>query len=234
MAQVYPNADFVGVDIHNMSPANLFANTDIRAPWDYEGPWALGEQSWDLIHLQLGLGSVSNWRNLFRKIIRHLKPGGYFEWVEIDFQPRCDDGTLKPGRLRDWWEFYVSKQFDDVGRPMRYPGDDVAKSMLREAGFRDVESESYILPMNGWGEGGAQRAGMWWNIILSPAVPGGSTGGHGMEAMSLAPLCRCSGWLPEHVHRLCEEALQQASDPNVHAYNTIHVLTARAPKEDGT
>jgi hypothetical protein len=223
-----------------MAPANLFPNTDIRAPWDYEGPWALGEQSWDLIHLQLGLGSVSNWRNLLRKIIRHLKPGRYFEWVEIDFQPRCKDNTLKPGRLREWWELYVSKQFDDVGRPIRYPGDDTARSLLEEAGFRDVHerAEEYMLPLSGWGTGSQQRAGMWWNIALSPSKQEGnienSTGGSGMEAMSLAPLCRCSGWHPDHVRRLCNEALQQASNPDVHAYNLIKVWTARAPREDGT
>lgn len=227
LAQELPDAEIVGVDIHYQGPNSLLPNVAIRAPWDYEGPWALGERSWDLIHLQLGLGSVSDWLGLFRKALRHLVPGtGFFESVEIDFQPRCDDGTLKPGKLTDWWDLYIKGSYEAFNRRLHY--EPTTGEMLIAAGFReqDIRHEVYKIPLNDWSKKN-REAGAWWQICMSPGV--NETGGFGLEAMSLAPLCRFSNWPPEHVKRLCGEAFAQAADSNVHAYNELHVWSARAP-----
>lgn len=46
-------------------------NLRFRVPKDFEGPsWALGEDSWDLIHIRQGCGSVSSWPELYQKIFR--------------------------------------------------------------------------------------------------------------------------------------------------------------------
>lgn len=230
MAKQYPDAQFVGVDIHNMGPPTLLPNISIRAPWDYETIWAMGEHSWDLIHLQMGLGSVGDWLGLYRKIIQHLIPGrGWFEQVEIDFEPRCDDGTLLPGRLIDWWKLFVKPVYEESKRPLHYDGQRIARE-LRAAGFVDIHSADFQLPLNGWSPNPTERrAGMWWNIALSSGDE--TTSGLGLEAMSLAALCKYGGgsWTPTQVRRLCNEALVQASDPNVHAYMSLHVWYARAP-----
>lgn len=231
MAKIYPDAQFVGVDIHNMGPPTLLPNISIRAPWDYETIWAMGERSWDLIHLQMGLGSVGDWLGLYRKVIRHLLPGrGWFEQVEIDFEPRCDDGTLTRGRLSEWWELFVKPVYEESKRPLHYDGLRIQRE-LQAAGFVDIQRVTYQLPLNGWPQHASERrAGMWWNIALSSGHE--STSGLGLEAMSLAALCKYGGgsWTPEQVRRLCDEALQQASDPNIHAYNLLHVWWARAPE----
>ena len=232
MAKMYPDAAFVGVDLHNMGPPTLLPNMSIRAPWDYETIWAMGERSWDLIHLQMGLGSVGDWPGLYHKVKEHLIPGkGWFEQVEIDFQPYCDDGTLPRGRLAEWWELYVKPVYIEAKRPLHYD-DQRMYYELGSAGFVDIQHESYRLPMNGWSQDSRSehRAGMWWNIALSSGHE--STSGLGLEAMSLAALCRHGGgsWTPDQVRRLCDEALQQASDPNVHAYNMLHIWTARVPE----
>ncbi|KIW61226.1 hypothetical protein PV05_01377 [Exophiala xenobiotica] len=228
MADFLPDAEFVGVDIHYQGPELLPPNVGIRAPWDYEGPWALGEKSWDLIHLQLGLGSVSDWPGLYRKIRRHLIPGkGIFESVEIDFQPRCDDGTLKKGRLTDWWDLYIKGSYEAVNRRLHY--DPNTGEMLKAAGFRerDIQHVVYRIPLNGYKHPG-QEPESWWQVCMSSD----NDGGCGLEAMSLFPLCHLHNWPTDHVRRLCNEAVAQAADPNVHAYNELHIWTARAPSED--
>jgi len=229
MAQEFPTAEFVGVDMHYMGPSTLLDNVLIRAPWDYEGPWALGEGSWDLIHLQMGLGSISDWPGLYRKILRHLVPGqGWFESVEIDWQPRCDDGTLLPGRLLQWWD-YLRDVFGALGRSLEY--NERTGDALHAAGFKDIQHVCYRLPTNGWSHSPAEhRSGMWWNIVMSQGHE--STGGYGLEAMSLAALTRHCHWPPDHARRLCNEALQEASDPSVHTYNNLHIWWARAPYPD--
>lgn len=230
MAEQYPGAEFVGVDIHHMGPPSLPVNVAIRAPWDYEGPWALGERSWDQIRLQMGLGSVCDWPALYRKILTHLVPGtGWFESVELDFQPRCDDGSLMPGRLIDWWESYIRGQFAAVNRPFHY--DPNTGDMLKAAGFAEIHHAVYRIPLNEWSEDKAERrAGNWWRVVMSPLED--NTGGAGLEAMSLLPLCKISSWSVEHVKRLCNEALKQADDPSVHAYNELHIWWARAPGDE--
>ena len=230
MAQRFPLAQFVGVDLHRMGPAKLEPNVVYQAPWDHEGPWAFGEKSWDMIHLQMGLGSVSDWPRLYQKILNHLVPGtGYFESVELDFEPRPADASLQRGMLTDWWNLYIKGCYDAIGRRLHY--DPATAETLTSMGFKDVTHKEYIIPLNEWHEDQVQkRAAMWWQVAMGP--PGDGEGGHGLEALSLAPLCRHTAWSADHVRRLCNDALAQASDPNVHAYNVLHVVTARAPGPD--
>ncbi|RVX67088.1 hypothetical protein B0A52_08331 [Exophiala mesophila] len=235
MAKLFPQAEFVGVDLQHMGPPSLPPNVSVRAHWDYETIWLLGERSWHLIHLQLSLGSVSDLLGLYQKIHRHLVPRvGWFEHVEIDFQPRCDDGTLQPGRLTEWWNLYIKPVYEEGKRPIHYDEARIRNS-FHAAGFIDIQHEEYRLPLRGWTNHpdeqrakAEQRAGLWWNIAQSSGPQ--NTSAVGMEAMSLAPLCRYGGgWTEETVRRLCDEALQQASDPNVHAYNVLHIWRGRAP-----
>ena len=226
MAEIYPEAECLGVDLHHMGPPSVLDNVTLRGNMDYETPWSLGERSWDLIHLQCALGSVSSWEALYQKIIRHLKPGtGWFESVEIDLTPRCDDGSLPAGMLSQWYE-YISQVYSVLSRPIVYNQNTGAE--LERAGFCDIRHQQYLLPLNGWPlDRKDHAAGMWYNISLSAGE--NKTGGYGMEAMSLAPLTRVYEWPVEHARQLCEDALRQASDPNVHVYNWLHVWSARAP-----
>lgn len=49
-------------------PARIPPNLRFRIPHDYEAPWTYGEDSWDLIHVQMACGSVSHWPELYQKI----------------------------------------------------------------------------------------------------------------------------------------------------------------------
>jgi ubiquinone/menaquinone biosynthesis C-methylase UbiE len=228
MAEVYQDAECLGVDLNQMGPPVVLKNVTLRAGQDYEMPWSFGDHSWDLIHLQCALGSVSHWEQMYANILRHLKPGtGWYESVEIDMTPRCDDGSLgqRPGMLSQWYD-YIYQVYNVLSRPIAYNENTGAD--LERAGFVDIRHERYLLPLNGWPlERKDHTAGMWYNIALSAGED--KTGGYGMEAISLAPLTRVFHWPVEHARQLCEDALKQASDPTVHAYNWLHVWSARAP-----
>lgn len=238
MAENFPQAELVGVDMHYMTPPTQLSNVSFRAPWDYESPWSLGEASWDLIHLQMGLGSVSDWEGLYQKILRHLVPGkGWVELVEIDFKPRCDDGTLQDGMLVDWWRVYIRAPYEAINRRLDY--NEGTQALLEHVGFTDIQHAVYRIPYHEWSNvpdtnvrNAENRAATWWHIAMSSN--GDDTGGFGFEAMSLAPLCRINHWSVDHVKRLCNEALAQATDPNVHAYSNLHIWWARRPDDDGS
>jgi SAM-dependent methyltransferase len=227
MASVFKNVEFVGVDIHRMGPETLEPNVVYAAPLDYEAQWSMGEKSWDLIHLQMGLGSVSNWQNLYRKVLDHLVPGtGYFESVEIDFEPRSEKGSLPPGKLGEWWRD-IKHHYETCNRRLHY--DPETKRILESIGFKDVEHKTYLIPLSEWSDNPAQkRAAMWWQVAMGP----GEGAGHGLEALSLHTLCAHSGWQPDHVQLYCNDALRQATNPELRAYNLLHIVTARAPGPD--
>ena len=240
MAEKFPNAEFNGMDINHMLPMTLLNNIVPYVPFDIESPWNMGFGHWDMVHAQLMLGSVTNWEYLFQQIGRHLEPGAWFESVEIDWKPRCDDNTmntnpLQPG-LTQWWE-RVSRAYRVAHHDLEY-NQNIDRD-LENCGFRDIQHFKYQIPLCGWHSTDAvkHRVGSWWNIAMSP----GSTdeGCFGLEAMSMRPLIevdssRAHPWTPEMVRRLCREALTEASNINVHAYNELHIVIARAPHRDGT
>lgn len=226
MAEKYPNVDFHGVDLHNMAPDGLLYNILLRSPVDYESPWSVGESSIDLIHLQMALGSVSNWLALYEKIYRHLKPGGYIEHVEIDWTPRCDDDTLPSSWYTKWWHTYVGPPYNVAGRPITF--NPQTQQLLESRGFINVRHEQYRIPTNGWSNIKSEHvSGTWWEN----AMASGDGRGHGFEALSLAVLTHYQGWSAEHARKLCEDAMADAGNPNIHAYNWLHIYWAQKPPD---
>lgn len=225
MSKKYPGADFQGMDLANMSPESLYVNVNTRSHVDFESPWSLGENSFDLIHMQMGLGSVSNWPLLFEKVWRHLKPGGYFELVELDWTPQCADHTLPPGVLTDWWHKWIKPLYNSVGRRIEY--DHNTENVLRTVPFHVTNHHVYKVPLNGWSNNPRERiAGTWWEN----AMAFGQECGHGFEALSLQILTGIGRWPADAARKLCQEASTEASNPNIHAYNDLHVWVAQKPR----
>ena len=237
MAERFTNAEFYGFDINHMLPITLLSNIVPYVPCDIESPWSMGRGHWTMIHAQLMLGSITSWNYLFQQTRSHLEPGGWFESVEIDWKPRCDDGTMnensqQPG-LMQWWD-RVSRAYRTAHHALEY-NHNIDRD-LEGHGFKDITHYKYQIPLCGWHSTDPvkHRVGSWWNIAMSP----GNTdeGCFGLEAMSLRPLLDVdsTAWTPALVQRLCREALTEASDLNVHAYNELHIVIARAPRLDGT
>lgn len=225
MAEQYPEAQFFGFDMANMDPKTIHTNVDLRPGFDYEMPWTLGEASFDLIHLSQALGSVGNWPVLYDKIFKHVRPGGWFEHVEIDWQPRCENVTLRPGSLfTEWWERYVMPPYGHIGRPIEYNPN--TGRMLEERGFVNIRHEQFRIPTSGWSNQRHEHvAGHWW----IEAMDGSDDRGAGLEAMSLAILTRIQRWTPDHARRLCQDVMREATNANLNAFNNLHVWYAQRP-----
>jgi SAM-dependent methyltransferase len=230
MAEKFPNVDYNGYDINFMLPKTLNQCIQPFIPFDIETPWNMGWAHWDLIHAQLMLGSICNWEYLFEQVKRHLAPGGWFESVEIDWQPRSDHYPDSPG-LKKWWD-EISEVYRMGNKPIKYNQNIVRD--LEQFGFRDVKHEVHMIPLCGWNTTNQvlHRVGGWWNIAMSAGAT--DEGCFGLEAMSLRPLVELRHWPVDEVQRLCHNALAEASDVTVRAYNQLHVVTARAPRDDGS
>lgn len=76
LANIQP-AQYVFIHLSPLDLPNLASrippNVRFQIPFNFEGFWSLGQDSWDLIHLQMLCGSVSSWPNLYEKIFSYVK-----------------------------------------------------------------------------------------------------------------------------------------------------------------
>ena len=223
----YSDTEFLGIDVAGMGPPVTYPNVELRWPIDYESPWSLGESAWDLIHLQLACGCVANWPKLYDKIFRHLRPGCWFEQVEIDYKPLIEgpDGRALPypsDRKPMQWYSYLVEATRSANKSIAY--NENTDDMLRSTGFTNVNEFIYKLPLNSWpGDAHHKDLGRWMQLIFT------DNGNTGLEALSLAPFSRINLWPVDHVHRFLEETAQEMKDKRNRAFMQLRVVWAQRP-----
>ncbi|KAL8648889.1 MAG: hypothetical protein Q9210_004725 [Variospora velana] len=152
----------------------------------------------------------------------HLKPWtGRFEQVELDIEPRCDDGTLpETASIRQWYKS-LSQATEIFNRPIAY--NHATRQMLAAQGFVDIEERIIRIPMSTWSRDRIEKKlANWLQLVL--------VGEDGLEAYSLGPLTRSPvSWPADQVTRLCKEVGAEIVNRGFHMYNNMHIITARRP-----
>ncbi|KAF3162278.1 hypothetical protein TWF788_002078 [Orbilia oligospora] len=225
MADKYPDAEVIGTDLSPIQPKWIPRNLQVRI-CDFESTWTLGQNSFDLIHMRNGVGSVSSWPNLYRNVFNHLKPGyGWFEQVEIDYEPRCDDGTMSSNPnispLVKWYQ-YLADATERSGKPLRYQHK--TGKMLADAGFTDIREVIIQVPYSPWSsDPHLKKIGSWYTLAMS----------EGLESLCIAPFNRIYGWDLEQITGFLGPVKKEMLSKKVHAYNNMcdsrHIWIARRP-----
>ena len=144
---------------------------------------------------------------------RHLKPGvGYFEQVEVDFEPRCDDGTMVRAEtpLVSWYGD-LKLATDKAHRPIQYKM--TTRETLLQLGFEDVKVQEIQLPLNGWHPDRLKKSlGTDYTAWM---------GYDDLVGMSLQPFTHVMGMSPERAKDFAREAALDVLRPRLHAYNTM-------------
>lgn len=107
-----------------------------------------GESRFDMIHERFLLGSVASYAELFKKIFAALKPGGWFELVEMEAGTFSDDNTLPKDSACVLWGELLCEAFEKIGKPI-IPVRDY-EPLLKETGFVNVRSRIMKRPTNDW------------------------------------------------------------------------------------
>jgi len=143
---------------------------------------------------------------------RHIKPGtGWIEHVEIDMEPRCDDGTLPPDCMLKKWYNYLADATARVTQPIAY--EHRTRQLLQSAGFIDIQEMVIRVPYNSWPNDPHQKdIGRWYNLGIT----------EGLEALSFAPLTRVYHWdLNQHVKPMLDQVRREICNRKIHAYNNM-------------
>ncbi|KAH7114508.1 hypothetical protein B0J13DRAFT_630835 [Dactylonectria estremocensis] len=139
LSEKYPHMIVQGLDFNMIQPEMIPPTMNPPQPFDIEDSWDTIDRDWDFIRAQMLFGSIQCWREMYQKMFMHLKPGiGYMEQVEIDWVPRCDDGTLPTDSALDEWTSKLLKSLDRHGRSMRVDPDETRRQ-LALAGFTDID-----------------------------------------------------------------------------------------------
>ncbi|KAL6411816.1 hypothetical protein AUP68_04195 [Ilyonectria robusta] len=118
------------------------------------------------------------------------------EQVEIDWVPRCDDGTLPTDSALDEWTSRLLKSLDQHGSSMRVHPDETRRQLVL-AGFTEIDETVIKVCYCPWSEDRYEReAGRWFNTGLS----------QGLTAVLCFPMTRMLGMSQEDVKDLCLKA----------------------------
>ncbi|CZT00557.1 related to methyltransferase [Rhynchosporium agropyri] len=223
MAEKYHhrNVEVKGIDLAVIQPARIppglvFSQRDIESPW-----WWCEVDSWDLIHMRMLAGSISSWQDTYTQIFRHLKPQfGWLEHVEIDMEPRCDDGTLPADSSIIQWTKLLFDATAQAYRPLQY--NHRTGAMLQEIGFVDINEQIIKVPLNPWeNDPQLKDIGRWYNLGLT----------QGLDALTTAPLTRMFGWSKVDVDRLVANVKREICSKKLHVYCNMHIWIARRPAD---
>lgn len=131
------------------------------------------------------------------------------EHVEIDLQPRCDDGTLPESPTVEWYN-HLKEATKISGKPVEYQQN--TRHLLEAAGFTDIQERVVRAPFNTWPKDPHQKhIGRWYCVGLSD----------GIEALSMAPFVRTFNWPVATVNRFAADVAAAIRTRRYHAYNNM-------------
>lgn len=159
---------------------------------------------------------------------KYIKPGGYLECLEYDFNAQCDDGTMPPpnpdGHSAYAWHDFVdyhkrSNSALDPPRPVM-----IAKKFarwMREIGFVDVVEHIKKVPMNKWPKDPhMKQIGAWNEANWLAGVAGFTYGPFGPGGL---------GWSKSEIEVFLVEVRKAIQNRHIHAYMNMYVVTGRKP-----
>jgi hypothetical protein len=77
-----------------------------------------------------------------------MKSGGYLQFADIDFAPRCDDGTMPEDNIWKKW-VQTAAAFKEISH-RRFFNAEETKQEMKDAGFIDIVEKRYKLPIGPW------------------------------------------------------------------------------------
>ncbi|KAK7419232.1 hypothetical protein QQZ08_010946 [Neonectria magnoliae] len=148
-ADQFPTAEVVGSDLSPCQPEWVPPNVRFEID-DATLTWTWKTDYWDFIHVRYLFGAIQDWNGLFAEAYRCCAPGGWVQSCEADVHFSSDDGTadLEPV-LKTWSQLYEDGG-KAMGRTFFVQQDGLQEKAFEAAGFTDVTTVNYKLPVGGW------------------------------------------------------------------------------------
>ncbi|BDD61381.1 hypothetical protein MPDQ_001215 [Monascus purpureus] len=219
VGDMLPSAQVIGNDLSPIQPSMVPPNVQFEVD-DIESDWAF-KTPFDFIHSRYMSSAVKSWPRLFQQTFEHLKPGGYFEFLDFDFNYRSDDGSVK-----ETHDMYINaaeyiRAANILGQEP-CPGPKL-KAWAEDAGFVNIKERRLKIPSGPWPKDPTlKELGAWHQIQAL----------EGIEAWTMGLFTRVLGWSPEEVQVHLAKARKDIQNPDLHGYVLLYVVYGQKPKEE--
>ncbi|EXJ87354.1 hypothetical protein A1O3_04313 [Capronia epimyces CBS 606.96] len=207
VADDFPGAAVLGTDLSPIQPTWVPPNLEYQVA-DADEPWDM-DNRFDLVHTRFMNGfSIKSWPFFYEQAFRSLKPGGWVENQEFDFNYASDDGTLNPDGPVKAWEKLWSEGIAKFGLTGKCDPELMTRQM-REAGFINTTIIPFKLPVGPWPKNGRlrQAGALFMRGLLD-----------GLSGLSLKVFTGALGWTPEELEVLLADVRKEWMSRSTHSY----------------
>lgn len=227
MAEEYPKAMIVGMDVSPIQPKTKPANVEWIVQ-DMEDTWRFPEDYFDLIHLSLVHGCVADWDQMMQQITTHLRPGG---WVEHQEFSLCRQYLMD----EDYQPLPMSDNLDELqpffkwNRLMEQAA--LKRGRLLQLGPRLSEFQRNAGLINGAEDVIAHKWGTWMSDPTERALGARTMLGaiSGMEGFTTAMFTKALGWSVADTQVFIQEVKRDMRDDNLRKVMDLHVVRSQKP-----
>ncbi|KAK6824266.1 hypothetical protein RU639_005053 [Aspergillus parasiticus] len=217
-ADEYPSAEVIGTDLSPTQPSFIPPNLQFEID-DAEDSWAYPENHFDLIHVRALYGAIADWPAFYRNVLIGLRPGAWFDQLEMSIQFRSDDGTVTSDHILAQWSSIFIEAGERFGKTFRIA--DLARQHMIDAGFENVTERRFKLPVGPWSNDEHYRQLGRWNLLHCE---------QGIEGWSMALLTRVMGWSYEEVQVFLAKMRKGLRDySKIHAYFYVSSVYGQKP-----
>ncbi|KAK7441937.1 UMTA methyltransferase [Colletotrichum acutatum] len=207
----------IGNDLSPVQPRLVPSNVRFEID-DVESDWLYGDQ-FDLIFSRYMAGSLSDWPTLVSRAYENLRPGGWVEFQDYDFEFSSLNHSLKPHHKTYQWDHEFLKAAKLCGiEPC--PGSKL-EHWVKDAGFINIGHKTIRVPLGPWAKDEYHQDIGLGNLIQLL---------DGLEAFTLRLFCGVLGKTEEEVSTQLSEVRQELRSQVFHAYGEFHVVYGQRPE----
>ncbi|KAF5600773.1 s-adenosyl-l-methionine-dependent methyltransferase [Fusarium pseudoanthophilum] len=213
MADEYPSAEVVGTDISAVQPAFVPPNCSFQID-DAQLEWTFKPDEFDFIHIRYLYGAIDDWKKLYRQAFTHVRPGGWVESLEIDIETHSENPNIEKDEghiFKKWCKLF----FDcgrKTGRTWEIARDGRQEKYMQEAGFTDLFSKSWKLPVGDWPQDKKlKQIGLYNGAFID----------HSIDAFAIFPIGEILGWSREEVTVLVSQMRKALKEPRALPYFNV-------------
>ncbi|WAO92342.1 Hypothetical protein NCS54_00984700 [Fusarium falciforme] len=222
-ADQFPSAQVIGTDISPIQPSWIPPNCEFHID-DAQLDWTWPTDHFDYIHIRDLYGSIDDWSALYAKAFRHLKPGGWFEDLELDIRAHSDVVT-DPQHIYHRWNAVFQEAGEKMGKTFKIAIGSRMRDLMDEAGFVDVSERKFRLPMSAWAsDPKLKEIGSFVQMFVDG----------GLEGFGLYLLTQVMGWQYDKCQVFIAEMRQALRNKKLNPYYEVTLVYGRKPEEATT
>ncbi|KAK4448764.1 S-adenosyl-L-methionine-dependent methyltransferase [Podospora aff. communis PSN243] len=219
-ADDHPSASITGTDLSPTQPTWVPPNVRFEVDDATAPSWTWDDNAFDFIHMRYLFGAIADWPQLFANAFRVCAPGGWVQSGEVEVDFVSDDGSVKADSALALWGRMCRETGEKIGRTFRVLSEGVQKRGMEGAGFVDLESVDYQLPVGGWpADKKLAEVGQFVRLTLE----------NDLEGYSTFMWNQVLNWGADEYQMFLMRTRKELKDPSIHSYFRVRYVYGRKP-----